>query len=231
VQTPALDHPRARHSCRGHRRRARARQLRRPEPPGIEGGTSRLLRRLRGAAGGRVVRRPRRGGEGCGPGLLLRTCCDARGHGEDRRETRRALPDPGVSEGFNPRRSPSPFVTAWSQPTLSNATIRQNSVRRTLALGFGESHGARMFDWNYWYEIFNTRAAQLTIRRPERDDWLSDEEFQRIADSLATFQLGEQSEGRTLLRFSEDFALRRNIAALPAVTALFIKEEQHHALQ
>jgi hypothetical protein len=88
-----------------------------------------------------------------------------------------------------------------------------------------------MFDWNYWYEIFNTRAAQLTIRRPERDDWLSDEEFQRIADSLATFQLGEQSEGRTLLRFSENFALRRNIAALPAVTALFIKEEQHHALQ
>jgi tRNA isopentenyl-2-thiomethyl-A-37 hydroxylase MiaE len=88
-----------------------------------------------------------------------------------------------------------------------------------------------MFDWNYWLEIFTTRAAQLTIRRPERDDWLSDAECRRIGGSLATFQLGEQSEGRTLLRFSEKFAARRAIPALPAVTALFIKEEQHHAAQ
>ena len=88
-----------------------------------------------------------------------------------------------------------------------------------------------MFDWNYWLEIFTTRAAQLSFRIPERDDWLSDEECHRIADSIATFQLGEQSEGRTLLRFSEKFAARRNIPALPAVTALFIKEEQHHAAQ
>lgn len=88
-----------------------------------------------------------------------------------------------------------------------------------------------MFDWNYWLEIFTTRAAQLSIRHPERDDWLSDEDCRRIAGSIATFQLGEQSEGRTLLRFSEKFAARNNIPALPAVTALFIKEEQHHAAQ
>jgi hypothetical protein len=88
-----------------------------------------------------------------------------------------------------------------------------------------------MFDWNYWLEIFKTRVPQLTIRRPERDDWLSDEECERIAGSIATFQLGEQSEGRTLLRFAEQFALRHGVAALPAVTALFIKEEQHHAAQ
>src|SRR5262249_49386998 len=53
----------------------------------------------------------------------------------------------------------------------------------------------------------------------------------RIAGSIATFQLGEQSEGRTLLRFAERFAIRRNIPELPAVTALFIREEQHHAAQ
>jgi hypothetical protein len=88
-----------------------------------------------------------------------------------------------------------------------------------------------MFDWNYWLEIFTTRAAQLTMRHPERDDWLSDEECRRISGSIATFQLGEQSEGRTLLRFSEKFAARRGIPALPPVTALFIKEEQHHAAQ
>jgi hypothetical protein len=88
-----------------------------------------------------------------------------------------------------------------------------------------------MFDWNYWLEIFAARAPKLVIHRPGKDDWLSDEERSRIGGSIATFQLGEQSEGRTLLRFAERFAARRNLPALPAVTALFIKEEQHHAAQ
>ena len=88
-----------------------------------------------------------------------------------------------------------------------------------------------MFDWNYWLEIFTRRVPQLTIRQPERDDWLNDAECARIAGSIATFQLGEQSEGRTLLRFAEKFAVRHGVPALPAVTALFIKEEQHHAAQ
>jgi hypothetical protein len=88
-----------------------------------------------------------------------------------------------------------------------------------------------MFDWNYWLEIFEARAPQLVIRRPDAGDWLSDEECKRIASSIATFQLGEQSEGRTLLRFAEKFARRRNLPALPRVTALFIREEQHHAAQ
>src|SRR5262245_40379941 len=88
-----------------------------------------------------------------------------------------------------------------------------------------------MFDWNYWLEIFEARAPQLVIRKPEAGDWLSDEECRRIASSIATFQLGEQSEGRTLLRFAERFAQRRNLPALPRVTELFIREEQHHAAQ
>lgn len=88
-----------------------------------------------------------------------------------------------------------------------------------------------MFDWNYWLEIFSARATRLVIHRPERDDWLTDAEHRRIAGSIATFQLGEQSEGRTLLRFAEMFAAERGLPALPAVTALFIKEEQHHAAQ
>ncbi|HEX6637832.1 MAG TPA: hypothetical protein VF033_09270 [Steroidobacteraceae bacterium] len=88
-----------------------------------------------------------------------------------------------------------------------------------------------MFDWNYWLEIFTARARNLVIHRPREDDWLTDEEHQRIASSIATFQLGEQSEGRTLLKFAGDFAARHALPALPAVTALFIKEEQHHAAQ
>lgn len=88
-----------------------------------------------------------------------------------------------------------------------------------------------MFDWNYWLEIFSARAQQLPLHRPQPDDWLTDEEHRRIASSIATFQLGEQSEGRTLLSFAEAFAARHHLPALPAVTALFIKEEQHHAAQ
>lgn len=88
-----------------------------------------------------------------------------------------------------------------------------------------------MFDWNYWLDTFEARVPQLVIHRPQPGDGLSDEDRRRIASSIATFQLGEQSEGRTLLRFAEKFAGRRNLPALPRVTALFIKEEQHHAAQ
>jgi hypothetical protein len=88
-----------------------------------------------------------------------------------------------------------------------------------------------MFDWNYWLELFGDRAYQLRIRRPDAADRLTDVERERIADSIGTFQLGEQSEGRTLQMFAERFAREHGIAALPAVTALFIREEQHHAAQ
>ncbi len=88
-----------------------------------------------------------------------------------------------------------------------------------------------MFNWDYWHELFRRRARHLEILRPDPDDRLSDAERERIGDSIGTFQLGEQSEGRTLLMFAERFARERGIAALPAVTALFIREEQHHAAQ
>jgi hypothetical protein len=88
-----------------------------------------------------------------------------------------------------------------------------------------------MFDWNYWLELFGARAYALVIRRPDASDRLTDAERELIADSIGTFQLGEQSEGRTLQGFAEKFALERGIAELPAVTALFIREEQHHAAQ
>ena len=88
-----------------------------------------------------------------------------------------------------------------------------------------------MFDWNYWQELFEARVSTLIIRRPPADDRLTEDERTRIGESLGTFQLGEQSEGRTLQAFAESFAAQRGIPALPAVTALFIKEEQHHAAQ
>jgi hypothetical protein len=88
-----------------------------------------------------------------------------------------------------------------------------------------------MFDWNYWHELFTARARNLVILKPEADDRLTAAERERIRDSIGTFQLGEQSEGRTLQQFAEVFARERGIPALPGVTALFIREEQHHAAQ
>ena len=88
-----------------------------------------------------------------------------------------------------------------------------------------------MFDWNYWHALFAGRVRNLVICRPGPDDRLTAAERERIGDSIGTFQLGEQSEGRTLLMFAERFARERHIPALPAVTSLFIREEQHHAAQ
>lgn len=88
-----------------------------------------------------------------------------------------------------------------------------------------------MFDWSYWLNEFETRAPRLVVTRVPRDSLLTPEERVRIADSIGTFQLGEQSEGRTLLRFAREFGARHAIPALGRVTELFIREEQHHAAQ
>jgi len=87
------------------------------------------------------------------------------------------------------------------------------------------------FGWKYWLGEFEARVPRLVIAPVPREGVLSEQEKLRIRDSIATFQLGEQSEGRTLLRFAEEFALRRNIPELPRITELFVREEQHHAAQ
>lgn len=58
---------------------------------------------------------------------------------------------------------------------------------------------------------------------------LTPDEHRLIADSIATFQLGEQSEGATLLRAAQRYEKTHDAAPLAAITALFIREEQHHA--
>jgi hypothetical protein len=88
-----------------------------------------------------------------------------------------------------------------------------------------------MFDWNYWLGEFEARVHSLVVARVPRDSVLTAEERVRIADSIGTFQLGEQSEGRALLRFAREFGARHACPELGRVTELFIKEEQHHAAQ
>jgi hypothetical protein len=89
-----------------------------------------------------------------------------------------------------------------------------------------------MFDWQHWLRTFQARIPQLVVDPVPRESVLTEAERARIADSIATFQLGEQSEGRTLLRSAIYFAARRHhCPELPRITALFIREEQHHAAQ
>ena len=88
-----------------------------------------------------------------------------------------------------------------------------------------------MFDWNYWLGEFEGRVPRLVVARVPRNSVLTGEERIRIADSIGTFQLGEQSEGRTLLRFAREFGARHGCPELGRVTELFIREEQHHAAQ
>ena len=88
-----------------------------------------------------------------------------------------------------------------------------------------------MFDWNYWLGEFEARVSRLVVASVPRNSVLTREERIRIADSIGTFQLGEQSEGRTLLRFAREFGARHACPELGRVTELFIREEQHHAAQ
>jgi hypothetical protein len=58
---------------------------------------------------------------------------------------------------------------------------------------------------------------------------LTAEERRLIAASIATFQLGEQSSGSTLLRAAYHFAQKHDAGEVARITELLIREEQQHA--
>ena len=87
----------------------------------------------------------------------------------------------------------------------------------------------RPIDFEVWLNHFEHHAQHRHCASHGLSDVLTLDEQRLIASSIATFQLGEQSEGSTLLRAAERFAQQRGIAALVRITELFIREEQHHA--
>jgi hypothetical protein len=84
-------------------------------------------------------------------------------------------------------------------------------------------------DFQVWLNHFEHHAEHASCVPPGLADVLRPDERRLIASSIATFQLGEQSEGRTLLRAVQRFADLRRIPALVRVVELFIREEQRHA--
>lgn len=93
------------------------------------------------------------------------------------------------------------------------------------------SHTCSMLidDLQIWLNHFEYHA-QHPRRIPEGlRDSLTPEETRLIARSIATFQLGEQSGGMTLLGAAARFAGERTLPSLLRITELFIREEQQHA--
>jgi hypothetical protein len=80
-----------------------------------------------------------------------------------------------------------------------------------------------------WLNHFEYHAEHPRCIPPGLADVLEPGERARIASSIATFQLGEQSEGGTLLRAAARFARERELPALVRIVELFIREEQRHA--
>jgi hypothetical protein len=84
-------------------------------------------------------------------------------------------------------------------------------------------------DLPIWLNHFEYHAEHPRCIPGGLSDVLRPAERRLIAGSIATFQLGEQSGGGTLLRAAERFAGRHRTPALVRITELFIREEQRHA--
>ncbi|MGB6308673.1 MAG: hypothetical protein WBF89_12875 [Steroidobacteraceae bacterium] len=84
-------------------------------------------------------------------------------------------------------------------------------------------------DLEIWLNHFEHHARHLRGASQEVSDVLRPDESRLIAGSIATFQLGEQSEGRTLLRAAERLSRTRQSPHLVRIVELLIREEQRHA--
>ena len=80
-----------------------------------------------------------------------------------------------------------------------------------------------------WLNHFEYHAEHPRSIPGGLDDLLSADERALIASSIATFQLGEQSEGSTLACAAQRFACAHRIPSLVRIMELFIREEQRHA--
>jgi hypothetical protein len=80
-----------------------------------------------------------------------------------------------------------------------------------------------------WLNHFEYHAQHPRCVPAGLSDVLKPEERRLIARSIATFQLGEQSEGNALLFTAWRFAKKHNAAPLIRIFELFIREQQRHA--
>jgi hypothetical protein len=84
-------------------------------------------------------------------------------------------------------------------------------------------------DFEIWLNHFEYHAHHPRCVPEGLSDVLRPDERRLIASSIARFQLGEQSGGRTFLQAAHRFARGHRIPALVPIVELFIREEQRHA--
>lgn len=80
-----------------------------------------------------------------------------------------------------------------------------------------------------WLNHFEYHAGQARAATETASSPLSSKERRLIARSLATFQLGERSDGGGLLAAARRFAAERDAGPLPRIVELLILEQQRHA--
>lgn len=85
-------------------------------------------------------------------------------------------------------------------------------------------------DLEIWLNHFEYHAQHPRCVPAGLSDVLKPEERRLIARSIATFQLGEQSEGNALLFTTWRFAKKHNATPLIRILELFIREQQRHAV-
>jgi hypothetical protein len=84
-------------------------------------------------------------------------------------------------------------------------------------------------DLRIWLNHFEHHAQHPRCVPAAFSDLLLPEERRLIASSIATFQLGEQSEGAVLRQAAERCACAHRMPALVRIVELFICEERRHA--
>jgi hypothetical protein len=80
-----------------------------------------------------------------------------------------------------------------------------------------------------WLDYFQWNSEEPDTLPWEARETLTALEKMRIAKSIAAFQLGENSEGSSLLKFARAYGDREGFVVLPLVTACFIQEERKHS--
>lgn len=81
-----------------------------------------------------------------------------------------------------------------------------------------------------WHNYFVRNSTNKGDFDWSSEDTLTAEEKRCIGKSIAAFQLGENSEGKGLLKAADAFAQNTDNPYLSQITRLFIAEEQNHAL-
>jgi hypothetical protein len=84
-------------------------------------------------------------------------------------------------------------------------------------------------DLKVWLDHFEYHSTQRGTLPAAKQNDLTAYERRLIGRSVATFQLGEQSDGRSLLLAAERYEREHEAACLARIVSLLIAEEQHHA--